>query len=269
MALTWRIREWNFSGGWTATGMYLGNPAVGVSTVNNTPDVQYMAIRTGYPPQASFANVHETSREIDLISEMHQPPDPSIHTLKYSSDGAGGLGWPLKDFGFVAPPATSNPIDYLKIKMDNSVSIGGAPDVYVGDAFITMLVDYRGFFPYVATLGDSSRPLDIVKFDDTAKTFAPLIAIQTGMGFAGLAIFSLTVDYDTLAALSNGVLTIDPVIADPFTVPIVIQGENTATVSSVTCDLTMTATKFFRYKNSLGQEIYNETTGALENDPFA
>lgn len=54
-------------------------------------------------------------------------------------------------------------------------------------------------------------------------------------------------------------------------IPIALVGEDVGYIAGTgsISDITITPTKWWKYRNSLGQDVYDEATGAQINDPFA
>lgn len=115
-------------------------------------------------------------------------------------------------------------------------------------------------------------------FDPDRKVFALPLGFGGGAGVPGghPSIFFQATSPNTLAANpgndAGGTVTItDPAGGDDIIVPIFIEGQDvfdlggTGTVS----DITMTPTKWWKYRNSLGQDVYDEFSGVQINDPFA
>lgn len=89
------------------------------------------------------------------------------------------------------------------------------------------------------------------------------------LGYLGFSIRSLPV-------AGSGTLTVDPVIAPTFDIPMVCGGTLSAinlgdpdTSSTGNCEFDLRAVEFWPYQNSLGQPVYDTLTGEQINDPFA
>lgn len=76
-----------------------------------------------------------------------------------------------------------------------------------------------------------------------------------------------------VSAGSNGTLTVIPGIVPTITFPLAVTmpiiGTFEATTTSGSVSMTMTAIKFWQYRNRLGQFVYDEDSGAQINDPHA
>lgn len=118
--------------------------------------------------------------------------------------------------------------------------------------------------------GADSFGSEFVTWDTITKLFYPYITVNGAIPCpAGFLFFS-----PSLTDAGHGSLTVNSGVVPEFDLPMRVtvlatELSGLAHVSTASCDLTMTAVKFWRYRNTLGQPCFNEDTGAQENDPWA
>lgn len=259
MALTWRIREWHFSGAWSASASGAPGSVSVSSTVNNSPTPNSAVVKTAYPEEddtiTNFPVLHDVLAEPLLASEFLMAPQSPPPNPQYSTD----LRFPRRHYGFISPVRTAGGVGPFGFLNMTQVPGGAATS-----ATIFMFGDRRKQGAFVLPSG-VSRGIDIVTYTPPAITFGPLIVFTDGA--------TMTVPFECRTPIGvevpNVTMTIDPVVAPAFTIPLIISVSAPATLTSAVSTLTMTANAFYQYQNSLGQNVYNATTGAEENDPFA
>lgn len=114
-------------------------------------------------------------------------------------------------------------------------------------------------------------------YDPDRELFAP------GFGFDGLIYkfgthpavkwFALSQnEFDaTTPKADDSTLTIVNPVGSNIEIPIALFGEDVVLIAGTgsISDVTITPTKWWKYRNSLGQDVYDEATGTQVNDPFA
>jgi hypothetical protein len=254
LALVWRVKEWHFSGTWSASG----HDGFGSQTFSSTIDnsIQSKAIfKTAYPEELGgvSATIHDVVFEPFLASEglfssILSPTSVHYYLTDYAV--------PRRNYGLISPVAGPiQPVSYLK----TTRSPGGA-----GKAFFFLFGDARFDDPFTpGPIGANPRGLDIVTF--AADVFGPMLVFHES-ATAGTIIFTCQTPFSPL--VSNATLTVVPgaAVAATFTAPLIISVGTPAILDSHTSSLTMTAAKFWPYQNSLGQPVYDETTGDQIND---
>lgn len=121
---------------------------------------------------------------------------------------------------------------------------------------------------------DFFRFQDTMVFDGTL--FYPYIAFRVGVSseFVLEGPFQSEFTSQIPGAMSNGTLTIDPVIESSIAVPLYALGYPqvpfvSGSFVSGSAAISMQAIEFFPGQNRLGQQVFNTSTGAEIADPFA
>lgn len=242
MALCWRVRRWNFSGSASVNMIYeasVGGPKhiAGTATVDDTEIV-------------TFAVAVEATRERDLVGQVI-----FNNTSPYKSLVNGGVG---------VKPGEELTSDWSTTSDINGDWTGSVP---IGFGMVA------GFYLFDA---------DSKLFSAPFQRFGTLIPAD---GPGNQLILSVTPFRNPLTVSSAegpaslnapGLLTIQPGILPAFTVPLQLawrlqfEEPGSSLSGSGSGDFTLEATEFWRYSNTLGQDIYNADTGTPTGaDPFA
>lgn len=255
MACCWRIKEWSFSGGWSAA-----DTGTSVScTIENSPTPNVAKMKTAYPGNDDTINnapvlfdvVDENFIASEFLASVHTPPEYITDYIQT-----------LRNYGFLSP-LTSVGLGAGHLRMTRTLTpVLPAPPSVVTDtaARLFFFGDRRRQGGAGGPFGDS-RGMDIVIFG--SGVFKPLFRFDD-VAIVGGNYVCATPTSET----PNASFEIDPVVAPSFTAPLVIKALFPPLVSS-SCDLKMTASKFFPYKNSEGLSVYDENSGAQLRDPFS
>lgn len=206
-------------------------------------------MRTAYPENLSDSVLHDVTDEKLIVSEF-------IATIKSPAEYITDYRTPLRNAGFI--PGMHSGV--FKDTLNMTRTFGGDDS----NASMFFMGDRRSSGQAALGSWGDSRGMDIVIFE--SGMFKPLFRFNDGVA-VGPVVFRCQTALQS--ETPTDVFTIDPVIAPAFTAPLLIAPTAPATTDSTACDLTMTAYKFFPYKNSLGQPVYDEDTGAQLVDPFS
>lgn len=256
LAVTGRVREWSFSGGWAGAGTDAFPDSGSITSVfNNTPPLK-ASLATAPFPGNDWNHPVLITKEPNMFSEF---PAFFGSSPKYMTDIAGRL----RNFGFISRDAPTVQTDAWKYKMTQTPSGVGPSRLYffVSDTFDALLGS--AFPSYIGA--------DILIFE--GDKFYPLFLFKD-QATDGDFNFTIQTTFDGSSATNESfIIDPGPAVAPPFNAPLVVSVQTgsgrPATLTSHSCTLKITASKYFTYQNSLGQNVYNETTGVQENDPFA
>lgn len=263
MAVVGRVKEWSFSGAWSATASYLGGGFVPVvsSTFDNSPPL-IMQTATVFPEE-NYLIRHPVTEELKLSSQY--PLSSGQVSPRYIAD----FFRPLRNLGFISsiPISPQNATNsrkswtYKMAKVSDYVP-GSGPGI--SNVFL-LVSEHYNFDGIIVSSSVGSRALgvDLVVYEGTK--FYPFFYFNDGVEVGAGTVGCIT-SFDSQP--NQGVFTIDPVVAPSFTAPLLFTASNGGTVTAFNSTMKITASKFFTYKNRLGQPVYNETTGAQINDPF-
>ncbi len=278
LAISSRISEWRFAGGWSDSYDFYTEPghvyASSIATVNSF---------VGSPiPIAVFAKCTNdlATFTIPVVKEPHlvfQNFGPKIFSplhKDYAHDfDQPTAGYAYHSYGLVNSSVGATgaaPFDAVDIHSEVDDGVGPPASSDNGSLFFGMFRDFLTSFLFA-----NARGVDMVRFKPlgTSGPSGPVDAFDVYLTIT--ASNSATFNYsfiDSAFGSSNAFITIDPVIAPAFSVPVHIGGVapvgESATQTSLDCDITITATKFFEYADSQGNPVYDINTGAQLNDPF-
>lgn len=246
MQIAWRVREWTVSAG--------------------TMHYEWTAGATHYVFDGSWA---------EFTMEMRRALNPDFPVGDYYKTGASE--------GEILGPVSSSPILVTNVhghvvdKWNTLRNLGiKGPD---DDP-----ADNNGPWDAVPSLGSFQGGVSAVfmggelTFDPVRKVFALPFGIGGAASVAGLhpSIFFQAASPNDLAASpgrdAGGTVTItDPAGGADIIVPIAIEGIDVFDLggSGTVSDITVIPTKWWKYRNSLGQDVYDEFSGVQINDPFA
>lgn len=115
---------------------------------------------------------------------------------------------------------------------------------------------------------------NLVVYDPATKRFYPQVSCGMGIN-QGAANAAFVIQMASVMDTPNGFLTVDPVVAPSWKVPVLMwqppEAPDFAPVSTSggVVTLAMTAIEFWPFQNRLGQPVYDTETGAQLNDPFS
>lgn len=229
--IAWRVREWTISGGTMSFEWHTtpGNPATPLRSVSGSWDEFTM----------------EMKRMLEDMSDTRDVTD---------------------ERDILGPPTDSSISDWLTLR--NVGVQGSTPGTWTSPTLPSFSGDVvGGFFGAAGT------------YDPDRKVFAP------PFGLTGTALRAGNHPIVTFFAISSGELADDPSIDDAegvitvidpaggssFVIPIGIVGFDTVNLqgTGTVSDITVTPTRWWKFKNSLGEDVYDEYTGAEIADPFA
>lgn len=246
MAIAWRVREWTISGSWGADGTVLGFP---VSVSSSPAGTQTSRWRVQFP---DVFTRYTAARELDLVTEFQaDQAAPNTYITDYAL--------PRRNYGMLFP------INVPLIKGEGWIRTAQSTPVPHADnptAFMLFFADQRPN-PFIteSSFAASTRGIDITTFE--ADRFGPYFVFVDGIADLsnGYANLRTTIGSET----PNASMTINPGITPAFTAPLLISDAGSFVATSTHCSLTLTATKFWKYTNSHGQDIFDETSGAQIN----
>lgn len=257
MALAWRIKRFTFSGdaALRTTNVTVGGSGAFTQTTVvdysfSIPPNQYVQLY-GYN---DLGTVILATRERDLIS---------ISNRSESLGATGGFtglrnaGFGLATGGIFSPPPPRVFADVTYHLVQTSVP-PSIPPITTIDATVPIL------FQLGVGIFGNSTDAEYVAYD--SGLFYPRVDC------GGLLFIHAFILFTVDSAGSNGTLTINPVVAPSFTLPLKIAGafsnSGVNTLNSAAINLTMTADEFWPYKNSAGAPVYSSVSGAQLTDPL-
>lgn len=278
MALAWRIREFTVSGSCSVKTVKKWHWArSGEPLINGQP---------GYPGVIPPTPVTDTFEAHIDVSEQVVP----LFTHLPSSFWSGGpsedeldvlyanIGWldrttvgrgDIMGSGTYESDSTGSPL----ITLENGspfrwIADGhSGPTDYISDPYY----DNR-FYNYLRATAGFGASAEYTKFDPTSSPTSPYLPqIGCSMNARGLG---AAAHYEG----KDGFFTFNPVIAPIIRIPMTVYYENRTysewvedsfEVTEAKAEFTAIATKFWPYKNKSGQPVYDTTSGAQINDPFA
>lgn len=269
LAICWRVRQWRWSGNWTASASVEGGANDG-STANFTATVAQLVVPSLLIRRGGASGliqiIDSNAKEPFLVSTPNQvPQDPPLYATKlpYST---------LKSRGLVRTGSVASGFNVTASDDSPFADYGGtiprSPISFIGQA------GGIGAILMSTLSGALARGFDVVVFD--SDLFYPYVDFGlSSVGFGGIFLNATAArePHPTLPTLAMGTVTVRPIVAPDFSFELFLTAEYTgpgdATVSAgASLDLTLTAEEFHPYTNRLGQAVYNTTTGAQENDPF-
>lgn len=269
LAMTWRVKTWELSGHVSATVPASPNGAGGYPGLPVTFDWDLPTTdELSVPLRYSLA---VAAKEVDIIADAFLPYTGIPEKDKFF--GLRNRGFSL-DFSSGVPPVSitvsgPNAGYYLGYTgLSNPFNAFMAPPSYIS-IFLTDIVG--GTVPPTVYKGR-----EFVVYDSTAGLFYPFTdfkgLILGGGGTNGQGI-EFYVDPTGL-----GNLNIDPLVTPAMDLPMKVDGSLVNAfvahpfpdpTSFGIAEFQMTATEFWPYTNTLGQPVYDTSTGALLHDPFA
>lgn len=255
LALAWRVRVWTVSVGLWSVALTRTNqegvfPDIGttISTTTGSVTIPNFDVQISLDLSAGERTIINEQRNV-----IH-PPSGALFTVLTNQ---GSLG-------------NSSPAN---LSQDATFTYDSTPP----ELFDPPSGFESGTFSEAAGAGillfDETRPFQALYFDTTSKLFYPDFVFNVGMTLHYGGTFSVN-NILPISAASAGTLTVNPGIASSFVVPLrktgsysgfrgVPVGPVVITGGNITAS--MTATKFWPFKNSLGQAIFDEDSGAQIN----
>lgn len=255
LALAWRVSEWRFTGGWTATVKVYTDPGhvlLGTDTVTVT--IKNSPVSKGY-----FATCDNdlTTFHFPVVKEahlVHQTFGPQRSPKAYATD----YNFPMHSFGILI-----NNLILHTIVNDGVTTIANDS----GSMRFELFRDFTSLATFSA-----GRGVDMVKWDALGggptgpPTFDVYCLLDGEDGF-------VTSGIDTKGALPNVNIVLDPVIAPAMSIPTqIVPGAApgiTFEVTAASCDIAITAFSFFPFCTTTGLVVYDTATGAQINDPLS
>lgn len=241
MQIAWRVREWTISAGtmhyeWTSGGTdYVFDGAWDEFII-----AMARAANPDFPPGDPYILVEN---EGQILGPVSSSPIPILNVHGHVVDK-----WnTLRNFGVIG---RTDGGPWAAVPSVGSFS-GGITGSFAGGEMI---------------------------FDPVRKVFALPFGFGGGAGVAGdhpTIFFQATSPNDIAASPgrdAGGTVTVtDPAGGADIVAPISIQGIDVFDMSGsgTVSDITVIPTKWWKYRNSLGQDVYDEFTGVQINDPFA
>jgi hypothetical protein len=232
MALFWRVRKWSLTGSMSGSctqDFYSESATATIAATDLFP--------LKYDPIAG--TITAITKEADLL---------------YYAFGPWGGYYGLQFAGIGAP-------------YDPATEIGG----------ITSSWSISGTYSDSGSCQvDLSFPSNLLLFDPVTKLFS--LPFKPTGNPGGFGWFTWNSGYARLVSTfsrvgTSGGITIKPMIAPDFDVPmdaiITLLPPVGTDSAAATCAFTLQATEFWAYQNSLGQPVYDTSSGAQINDPFA
>lgn len=245
MQMAWRVREWTVSAG----------------------TMSYTWLFTPGDPGSELTFVGSWSEFTMEVRRAENPDWP----------GSGDFYFTAANEGEILGPASSSPILVLnalghvvdKWHTLRNLGVRGRDE---GSWAAEGLPDFVGGVIQAGILGGE------LTFDPVRKVFASVVSLVGGAAIPGghPSIQFSAISANDLAAnpgwYSGGTLTvIDPAGGADLVAPLAVFGQDVSDLggSGTVDNITMTPTKWWKYRNSLGQDVYDEFSGVQINDPFA
>ena len=258
MALSWRVKKWSLAGTASASLSYANGGSISASVSASIPATDCVTLK--FDP---ILGVVAATKELDLIGTLFSY---GYRTSAYTSLGNYTIG-PVDGSGVFTPVVAPWSSSYT----DGSGTYTDSGNTSLGTGIL-------GLWP---TLYDPVTKLFSPSFNDVgAFDINAHAAPVSGVAFVfGLAFRRSPITVASMigpgALEAPGTFTVISHIAPDFVVPLqlgwhlVFEGIGSTSSGSGSGAFTLEATEFWPYQNSLGQPVYDVTTGAQINDPFA
>lgn len=260
MALAWRIKRFTFSGDGSLNVTNVTVGGSGAFTVTTVVDYAFSVPANQTLPLYGYSEegVIEATRENHIVSAANQ--SQSIGSLA-GFIGLRNAGFSRVTGGIFSPPPP---------RIFADVAVEGVQTYVPPSAHEPPVVNFSGtssiLFQLVIGIFGDSLDEEYVAYDPDSQLFYPYVLCS------GLLFVHAGIQFAIDSSGSNGTLTINPIVAPSFTLPLKIFGGYSDfgfnTVNSAAINLTLTADQFWPYANSQGEPVYDSANGAQLNDPL-
>lgn len=257
LACAWRVKRWNVG----------GTASIGLHTVINRTSPTRVE---DYTVASSFSFSDQPMPMLkddgNLATREQHIVEVSNQSEVYGFVGLRNGGFQLHTGGVFSPPPPR-----LFVNETSTYTFDKSPpEFYDPPQSGTETGTFSQLLQLDFLMFGNTTNREYVGFD--SNLFYPFIQ-ASGLLFPHHA---AQISFQIQSAGSNGTLTVDPVVATSFTLPVKIDGFYVGsgtgisnTVTSAGIALTMTADQFWPFANSVGDPVWDGATGAQINDPFS